>query len=159
MVKRRVTLDEFEDSDKYKLIAIHSSLEDFQLAYRLNQELNICLARKNFDIDFQKANYPIFEFNDKTELVTWHLVNNICKVEIGFENDISSLFDQEKSAIRILNLIPEYKEVKYLLKITYQTNFLNHEELISKLLSIPQIITAYEIEVSKLKSKTNLIFN
>ncbi len=41
----------------------------------------------------------------------------------------------------------------------HQTDFFREQEIIDKLLSIPQIVTAYAVETETLKSKTNLIFN
>ena len=41
----------------------------------------------------------------------------------------------------------------------HQTDFYKEQEIIDKLLSIQQIVTAYTVETESLKSKTNLIFN
>ena len=55
--------------------------------------------------------------------------------------------------------MPEYKNVNYILKIDYQTDFNKQKRVIDTILAIPQIVTAYSVLPETLKSKTNLIFN
>lgn len=49
MAVLKLHLDEFDEID-YDLIAIHSVLEDYRLAYFLNQKLPIILSKSNEDI-------------------------------------------------------------------------------------------------------------
>jgi len=59
-------------------------------------------------------------------------------------------------------LITEYREVDYFLKIEQDGSDserqAENENIISKLLAISKVITAYTVETQKLKSKNNLIF-
>ncbi len=159
MTKHKFLIDDFEEFDSFVLIAIHCNLEDYRLVYLLNKKLNLKLRRKEKDLDYSEAKYSIFEWEDSKELITWNVVSNYCRVEKGFENYESSLFSNQSSITKTVHLVPEYKTANYLLKVMNQTVFFNEQEIIDDLLSIPQIVLAYEIETESLKSKTNLIFN
>lgn len=142
-------------------MAIHCTIEDYRVAYLLNQYLNINLIRKTQDLDFKyiAASYSIYEWEDKKQLMTWNLVSNVCKKEEDSLTSTGSLFKAQNKIVRIHNLIPEYKKVNYLLKIDNDGNFINEKTLIHKIQEIPQIAAVYSIEVSRLKTKDNLIFN
>lgn len=159
MTKHKILIGDFEDCDSFKLIAIHSALEDYRIAFLLNQTLNLKLNRTKEDLDLGKAKYSMFEWEDNNQLITWTLVSNICKIQEGIEDNTKTLFSNEGSIIKTYNLIPEHKSSNYLLKIMHQTDFYKEQEIIDKLLSIQQIVTAYTVETESLKSKTNLIFN
>lgn len=159
MTKHKLLIDDFEDCDAFILIAIHSALEDYRMAFLLNQNLNLKLKRSKEDLDLGEARYPMFEWEETSQLITWTLVTNICKIEEEIGNNPTSLFSNEESMIKKYNLIPEQSSTNYILKITYQTDFFREQEIIGKLLSISQIVTAYTVETENLKSKTNLIFN
>ena len=49
MAIHKIQINDFV-SDDYELIAIHSSLEDYKLAYRLNKELGLQLQKKMITI-------------------------------------------------------------------------------------------------------------
>ena len=51
MALHKLLVDDFYDAT-YKLIAIHCRLEDYRLAYLLNQSLNLKLERNPNDLDF-----------------------------------------------------------------------------------------------------------
>lgn len=159
MAIHKLDIDDFEEDDSFILIAIHCSMEDYRLAYILNENLNLKLQRKSMDLDFSKASYSIFEWEDENELLTWNLVSNSCKVEEEISNNSTSLFNNQNQVITIYNLVPEYKAANYFLKIHYQTDFIKEKTILNTILSIPQIVTAYSVQPEKLKTKTNLIFN
>lgn len=159
MAIHKLVKEDWEVDDFYSLIAIHCSLEDYRLAYLLNTVLNLKLKRKNKDLDFSEANYSIYEWEDKNQLITWNLVSNICKVEKNNKSDSDSLFNNQSVIVTTYNLIPESKRVNYFLKIDHQSEFYNEKKIVSTLLNVPQIVTAYKLETDHLKSKTNLIFN
>ena len=60
--------------------------------------------------------------------------------------------------LKTYHLLPEYKNVDYLIKISNDTQYFNEKVILGKIQSIPQIITSYSIDTDKLKSKENLIF-
>lgn len=158
MATHKLVLDDLE-CESYQLIAIHCSLEDYRLAYLLNQHLNLQLKRRQNDLDFFVAKYSIFEWEDESQMLIWNLVSNICKVEENqADADATSLFN-DRNSVKTHNLVPEYKAANYLLKIDCESNFSKEKRVVNTLLSIPQIVTAYSIDAENLKSKTNLIFN
>ena len=164
MAIRKLILDDFFEDEQFTLIGIHCNVEDYRLAYLLNQALEISLARKEKDIDNnnRETNYSIFEWEDQTQLNTWNLVSNNCKVEsnqIASTATLDSLFSASQIATRAYHLIPEFKKVNYLLKIDSVLNANKEKIILSKIQAIQQVATAYNIEANQLKSKDNLIFN
>lgn len=160
MAVHKLALDDVLDEVSYTLLAIHCSLEDYRVAYLLNKKLNIQLKRKPTDIDFNgHTRYPIFEWNDTKQRISWNLVSNICKVDSLQTTVQNSLFNTQDTITKTAFLLPEYKQVNYLLKIENEFNFSKEKYILNQILSIPQIVTAYSIHSSTIKSKDNLIFN
>ncbi|MFC7446187.1 hypothetical protein C7H62_1185 [Mesoflavibacter sp. HG96] len=161
MAVKKLLLDDFFEEEQYILIGIHCTLEDYRLAFLINQVLDIRLKRKQEDVKFSKDNssFSLYEFNQEKQHIIYYLVANSCKVKQDQQQDINSLFSNEAFLTTNKYLLPEFKKVNYLLKV--ETEFpLNKEKLIlNKLLKIPQIVTAYSIDVDNLKTKNNLIFN
>ena len=160
MALHKLLVDDFSE-DTYTLMAIHCNLEDYRIAYLLNQYLNVNLVRMPQDLDFKyiAASYSIYEWEDKNQLITWNLVSNVCKKEEDSLTSTGSLFKSQNKIIRTHNLIPEHKKVNYLLKINSDGNSINEKNLIHKIQEIPQIAAVYSIDVALLKTKDNLIFN
>ncbi|WP_422106476.1 IPExxxVDY family protein [Winogradskyella sp.] len=158
MALHKLVVDDFYD-DTYKLIAIHCGLQDYRLAYLLNQSLGLNLKRKSDDLDFEylKSSYSIFEWNNASQYVTWNLVSNVCKKE---EDSLYStgLFQSNEKVLKTFNLVPEYKKVDYFIKISDEIQNINDKLILNKLQSIPQIITSYSVNPSQIKSKDHLIF-
>ena len=48
----KVVVLNYENDHDYNLIGIHTSLEDYRLAFFLNNSLNTCLSRCHQDLDF-----------------------------------------------------------------------------------------------------------
>ena len=59
MPAHKLVLDEIFEQP-YKLLAIHSSVEDYKLAYLLNKHLKLKLARMPKNIDLQKGSENAF---------------------------------------------------------------------------------------------------
>lgn len=158
MAVRKLSLSEFDAID-YDLIAIHTSLEDYRLAYFLNHKLPILLGKTIDSVEFQTATGSAF-FSRFSYLVEdsdeeWNLIEN--KDELIETKTTASidLFSQEKITTNVY-FLPEYKKVNYFLKI--ENSFSKIEEILIKINAITQISTAYIVEVDNLKSKNNLIF-
>lgn len=160
MALHKLFVDDFED-EPFTLVAIHCTLQDFRMAYLLNKYLDIGFSRKSQDLDFEytEASYSLYQWSDKEQLIDWFLVSNICKKEENTLTSSGSLFDSTNKVLRTHNLVPEYKNVNYLLKIENEGHLFNEKAVISKIQDIPQIVTAYSIDVSQIKLKENLIFN
>ncbi|WP_369999453.1 IPExxxVDY family protein [Winogradskyella sp.] len=158
MALHKLLVDDFYD-DIYILIAIHCRLEDYRLAYLLNQSLELNLRRKPNDLDFEylKSSYSIFEWDNTSQFVTWNLVSNVCKKE---EEGLysSGLFQTNEKVLKTFNLIPEYKKVDYFIKISDEIQNVNEKLILHKLQNIPQIVTSYSVNPTQMKSKDHLIF-
>ena len=128
MALHKLLVDDFSD-DTFSLMAIHCAIEDYRIAYLLNQYLNINLRRKPQDLDFKyiAASYSIYEWKDRNQLITWNLVSNVCKKEEDSLISTGSLFKSQNKIIRTHNLIPEHKKVNYLLKINSDGNSINEK--------------------------------
>ncbi len=145
----KLDFDDFLDDD-FELLAIHTTLESYHLAYFMNLAFDVLLKKAEGIPDFD-----FYEFNDEKNQSLWNLVANKGAQEITetYEEQ-SALFFEEKS--NRIYLLPEYKKVDYLVKIEHNTH--NTQNLISKMNAIPQIITTFAIDIPTLKSKNNLIF-
>ncbi len=146
--------DDFYD-ESFILIALHSTLEDYALVYGLNQSLKARFrrAKKNFKIA-ENRSFPIFEWDDIFHDRYWVLVaNHSSEQELLANND---LFQNETTYTKP-RLIPEYKDVDYLLKIETEKD-METDTHIKRILMLPRVMAAYEISMDKLKSKNNLIF-
>ncbi len=151
-----VNIDEFSDDD-YSLIGIHTTLQDYRLAYLLNKHLQIKFCRVKKDLDFLEKNressYPVYEYTNAKLYQDWFLISNVFKSTLKATS--TSLFNQSDTTTY---LIPEKKKVDFFLKIEgeFDDDFI--VKLIEKINQIPQIITSYKLEVNTLKSKDFLIF-
>jgi|SRR5690606_19168910 hypothetical protein len=161
MAIHKLILDDFFEEASYTLIAIYCAVEDYRLAYLLNDHLKIHLTRKKSDLDYNngKSTFSIFEWEDSKYLTTWNLVHNVCKSEVYQKTNQHSLFESEEKIIQTFYLIPEYKQVNYFLKIDTEFEDKQEKLIIDDILKIPHISTAYSIDGNQLKSKNNLIFS
>lgn len=160
MALHKLHVNQFYD-DTYSLLALHCALEDYRVAYLLNSYLDLGLKRLDKDLDFEytAASYPIYEWEDEKRQVIWNLVANICRKEEDGLTSSGSLFNEKGKIVRTFNLLPEFKNVNYLLKINNDGNPVNERSIINIIQSIPQIATVYAINTEELKSGDYLIFN
>jgi len=162
MAIHKVYIEEFEEDD-FHIIAIHTSLEDYRLAYFINREIEIRLSKNDNDIQSQvkggRASFARFTFEDHENAIKWNLVQNKNEVE-GSENYLTTdLFSNSNNSFSSLAyLLPEYKKVDFLLKIKNAANEINWSEIVSKISIVDGINMVYNVDKSKIKSKNNLIF-
>jgi len=162
MAVHKINIEDFEEEDYY-LIAIHTSLEDYRLAYFLNRELGISLSKNKFDIGTQvkkvKTSFTRFTFDDEQKLVFWDLVENKKVVETNEIEANIDLFSNTKSSFSTTTyLLPEYKKVDYIVKIGNAENEIDLDKVISQISKIEAIKLVYSIAKDNIKSKNNLIF-
>lgn len=159
MALHKLLVDDFYDAS-YSLLAVHCRLEDYRLAYLLNKYLELNLKRSPEDLDYKyfAAAYSIFEWKDDAYFTTWHMISNVCKKEEDSLQSSGSLFSANDKVLKKYHLLPELKNVDFLIKISNDDHYFNEKETLDKLQAIPQIITTYSIDVDQLKSKDNLIF-
>lgn len=150
---------DFEYDHDYTLLGIHTPLEDFRLAFLLNDKLELKLRKYKEDLDLylknEKSSFSIYIFDDTHKMMTWSLITN---KNITKETSISqsgNLFDDPPIQSY---LIPEKKQVDFFLKMDSQLAYEETKELINKIKTINQIVTLYTIDPNDLKSRDNLIF-
>ncbi len=149
----KITGDFYEDS--FTLIALHSSLEVHAMAYALNSGIKALFKRSSKDLEIgEYMSFPFFEWEDSINDRYWILIpNTSTKKENLVRQD---LFHGEPYLTKHF-LVSEHKEVDYFIKIEHDDD-LSNEALLNELLGIPKLVTAYVLDIDRLKSKNNLIF-
>jgi hypothetical protein len=161
MAIHKLHLEEFDEID-YQLIAIHSSLEDYRLAYYINQNLPINLKKENCNIQISnkegETQFTRFVFEDSKD-ITWNLVQNKNNVFVPSQNSNQGLFAETNNKFSTkIYLIPEFKKVDYFLKIENGEVNIDVSKITNCIKKIERVSTVYAVEVEKIKSKNNLIF-
>ena len=158
MNNHKLNLNQFPEN--YHLIAIHSDLDEFRLAFFLNKKLNIGLKRKNNDIYFseQNANYSSYEFLDDTKYLKWIFFSNKSLVSEKSPDQDLSLFSKGSTALNEMNLLSQQKSVDYFLIIENIANKTYIDKVLKKISEISGVITSFLSE-NKLENKENLIFS
>jgi len=155
----KLNLNQF--SENYYLIAIHSDLDEFRLAFFLNDKLSIGLIRKNNDIILHenKSNYSIYEYLDEAMFLKWIFFSNKSLVaEKTRNNELLNLFSQGNIVQNEISLINQPKGVDYFLVIENVKNKIYVEKVLKKISEIRGVITAF-ISDKKLENKENLILS
>ena len=151
MAKHRLKLQDF--NQEYFLLAIHSNAEIFKVAYSLNGLLKISLKRENdiyfenFDCKYSIYKYVSSKYKSKMFLFSNKSLNSSkvnTKTTLFNVIDTSSLF------------ITEFPKVEFFLKI--EDGEFNIEELIFKINNCKNIVSCYQVNLKRDKSKYNLIF-
>ncbi|ATA72543.1 MULTISPECIES: IPExxxVDY family protein [Capnocytophaga] len=152
MATYKLSNDWFDDT--FKLIAIHTTLEDFRLVYFLNNHLKINLSRnkkKKIVNEQNSVPFPYFEWYDELSDVNWHCISNKVNVENNIK-DSGLLFDSLYTASYLLK---DKKKVDFFLKIDCDNRF-KTQNVLDKVNEITQVI-AYEIDTYTLNTKNKLI--
>jgi hypothetical protein len=161
MAIHKLDLDEFDEID-YHLIAIHTTLEDYRLAYFINQHLPVNLSKSKEEILISikegETQFSRFYFDDEDNFISWNLIQN--KNEVVGKKEIASqdLFSNSTQEVATkVFLLPELKKVDYFLKIESDDD-LQINEIVKKLKAIKSLSTVYVVDTETIKSKNNLIF-
>lgn len=160
--KIKTHLDELQEDD-YHLIAIHTSLEDYRLAYFINQQLPVNLKKCDKELHVKvkqgETHFARFHFEDQDNLIFWDLIENKNVVKNTENNNVPDLFSQTSSSFSTpAYLLPEYKKVNFFLKIESEEQQLEISDFVSKINIIDKITMVYSVDKDKIKSKNNLIF-
>ena len=158
----KLSIEDFEEDDFF-IIAIHTPLEDYRLAYFLNLNLEIFLSKNKNEVESQvkegKTSFARFTFEDKKNFINWDLVQNKNEIELSENNINQDLFSGFKNKFSASTyLLPEYKKVDYFLKIENAENEIDINKIVSKINSIESVKMVYAIDSENIKSKNNLIF-
>ena len=129
----------------FHLVALNTSVKEYKLAWGLNRELNLELAKKhNISIDFQGGkSLSISNFVCEKEYQIFRLLKNRA------EN-----FDDQYNAY----LIPEMKNFDYFLMVADDSTTFEINPFISTIKQIPFVQFAVSVDTAVLRSKDNLIF-
>src|SRR6187431_128137 len=162
MAIHKLDFYDFDEID-YSLIAIHTSLEDYRLAYFINQKLQLNLKKSEKEIQITvkegEAHFSRFHYYDKKKDISWDLIQNKNDVIQQQRDQNQSLFSNIDLEITTkVYMLPEFKKVEYFLKIQNCDNNLNILEILNTLNTIDNIATTYVVDTNKIKSKNNLIF-
>lgn len=159
MAIHKIQLEDFDQVD-YNLIAIHTTLEDYRLAFKINQKLTISLTKNECEIPIEvnkkKASFSRFTFDDEEKMMLWDLIQNKQEIEMFFQTSAANLFENKDVTTQI-SLVSELKKVDYFLKIEHNDQ-IKIKDIISKINKIDSISTVYEVNANEIKSKNNLIF-
>ena len=140
--------------DSFDLIALHSDMECYALAYHINKAAQVLLVRAIKDLEIGTLSYPMFEYNDEVNEEDWYLVRNVVQEE---ESDQSQGLFANSTTVKTNYLLEERKQINYLLKL-YPEDSVDLEKTIKAIRSIAKVSMAYQVNVDDLKSKRNLIF-
>lgn len=138
MSKHRLNVDfDYE----FSLICIISSLKDYRLCWAINRALNIQLARQddlkiNNEKKRQEGFFNLFKYEDEINFLHYTLIAN-------------------KSAGAFL--LPEMKQVDYLLMLHGDAAEDAKEELVQQLKNLAGIEALFAANPAELRSKENLI--
>lgn len=162
MALLKLHLDEFDEID-YDLIAIHSTIEDFRMAYFLNQKLTISLGKSKDVVEIKTkegdAFFYKFVFDDLKNDIRWNLIPNKNEIVIKKEEINHNLFLNTMGEVATkVYLLPELKKVDYFLKIENNDGTFDTEQIIKKIKSIDRVASVYAVIPETIKSKNNLIF-
>ncbi|MGL2965556.1 IPExxxVDY family protein [Flavobacterium sp. XGLA_31] len=162
MAVHKLHIDEFDDID-YQLIAIHSPLEDYRLAYYINQNLPINLRKSDCNIHIShkegETQFTRFIFEDEKRDILWNLIQNQNEISIASGGGNAGLFAEEGHSFSAkIYLIPEFKKVDYFLKIENGDASVEVSKIANCIKKIDRVSTVYAVDAEKIKSKNNLIF-
>jgi hypothetical protein len=162
MAIHKLDLGEFDEIDYY-LIAIHTSLEDYRLAFFINQKLPINLSKSENEIQINikegETNFSRFYYNDMESAITWNLIQNKNEVVQYKKGTTQNLFlDVTMEVATKVFLLPEFKKVDYFLKIENNDDAMDISKIQLLLNTIDSISTVYIVDTNQIKSKNNLIF-
>jgi hypothetical protein len=162
MAIHKLDLGDFDEIDYY-LIAIHTSLEDYRLAYFINQKLPINLAKSKEEVQINikegETNFARFYHYDSENAISWNLIQNKNEVLQQNLNPSQDLFSNVTMEVSTkVFLLPEFKKADYFLKIENTDDTINVSQIKTILNTIDSISTVYTVDTNQIKSKNNLIF-
>ena len=140
MKKNKLIVDYDYD---FSLIGMISPVREFKIAWLLNQVLKIHLVKnEDIELEFIDNNIFISNFSHTTGSSILRLIKN--KTLIG-EN-------------QMIYLLPEMKEFDYLIMISGEGDSFDPDKLVETVKDIKGVQYATLVDITKLKSKENLIF-
>lgn len=143
--------------DTYSIIAIHTVMEDFKLAYYINNLCNTEFKRSHnlYNAQLKTTIRGLIWENDLEEEVWYLLTNKLSpKKETNLQLVMDSLSDKNKNIKQFL--LPEFKLVDYFIKVPKSSIA---DKFIKKIKTLSGIEMIYIIPDTIIKSNQNLIFD
>lgn len=151
MAIHKLSLDDFQDDD-FSLISIYTTLDDYLLAFKLNEVCGLRLIRAKEDLEYSEHEvHSFFDFEDKRNDAYFALLKN--KSEVSNQENSDALFNVNK----VVYILPEYNKADYLLKIEPKNDILG-KELLTQINRIDRVSTSRLINNKNIKNLSNLIF-
>ena len=147
----------FINDEKFFLIALHSNVEIFFLAYLLNKNLKTSFKKMKYNIISKENNYLFDRYQsiDQNKREKMDLFSNKSAINKNQTTDqVFSLFDS--SYFKKFFFINEFKNVDFFIK---KDSINNLDLLIKKIKLIEEIESSYLVDEKLLKNKENLIFD
>ena len=162
MAIHKLDLGEFDEIYYYR-IAIHTSLEDYRLAFFINQKLPINLSKSKNEIQINikegETKFSRYYYHNIEKAISWNLIQNKGEVVQQKKDNGQNLFSNLTLEVATkVYLLPEFKKVDYFLKIENLDETMNGTKIQTALNAIDNISAIYTVETNKIKSKNNLIF-
>src|SRR6187402_995279 len=115
MAIHKLDFGEFDEID-YSLIAIHTTLEDYRLAYFINQKLHVNLNKSIKEIQITdkegEVHFSRFHYYEKKKDISWDLIQNINEVIQQKKEDNQGLFTNfDLEVAKKVYMLPEFKKV------------------------------------------------
>ena len=134
---------QIEPTFDFELLGIVSPIREYRMAWLVNQELEINLVKAD-DLELEFLN------SEKLEIAQYFL-----SLPHGF---IQLLKNKAlNSSQQLAYLIPELKNLDYFLLVQDETEELDLINFVKKLSQNPLVQSIVRIDISKLKSKENLL--
>tara|TARA_B110000263_G_scaffold203788_1_gene183870 strand:+ start:373 stop:837 length:465 start_codon:yes stop_codon:yes gene_type:complete len=149
-------LNEIIEEEKTSLIAIHSSIEIYKIAYLINSNCNASFIKSKKDVVLSKeeAIFERYEWKINEKDFSWYLFSNKFSYTEEKIKNKDLLFNVLKT--KQVFLIDEFKNVDFFIKKKYDDS---STSLINSINSIPEVIISYELSKNKIKLKHHLIFD
>lgn len=151
MAVRKLVLE--TDPLSCAVIAIHSPLESYRLAYFLNINLGFQLHRATQDITQNNNAFAFYEYFSENEQLQWRLVTNRSFLKQQAVSNTNALFSFETHST---SLVSKHNKVDFFL--VSETDSPNISNYINQIRSIELISAAYSIESDNVSTFQNYIF-
>lgn len=146
----------YEFEHDYLLLGINSTLEDYKLAYLLNNTLQLHLKRQAADLDIKEKNcaFTWYQYYCDKSFTTWSLLANKHIFTSDTQGQVNLFAEESKTAY----LIAEKKTVDYFLKINGGFEDQDDIKMYQKIKQLNGVLALYNIDPETLRSKDYLIF-
>ena len=160
------TLDITYDYE-FLLIGISSHEKDYRICWALNKKLGIDLVKQNsLEIKGKKQTTPsyfsFFLFEKEEDFLEYSVIANFSENKALASNNNTLFAKEDKTTDHHHSenelLLPEQKQMNYFLIIRGEVDDGEADELVRKIKELEMVQTAIRIDVTRLKSKQNLIF-